>query len=147
MTIIVTGIKATQKNIDKLTNTLMKEMTPVLLGGGQFIRGEAIKSITQGSKSGRKYKKYNPTRTHIASAPGEAPASDTGNLVSNIMVERESENIVNVVSKAFYSMFLEFGTSKILPRPFMFPASEKAFPKIVEVVTKKVNETVRNFRK
>ena len=147
VSIKVKGLEEATKALKSLEKDLEQPFREVIAGGAQLIRGEAIKSIQTGPKTGRIYEKYNPRRTHRASAPGQAPASDTGNLVSNIMVERESENIVNVVSKAFYSMFLEFGTSKILPRPFMFPASEKAFPKIVEVVTKKVNETVRNFRK
>ena len=75
----------------KSLNTLGKDMLPefreVIMGGAQQIRGEAIQSIQTGSKSGIVYQKYNPKREHRASAPGESPASDTGNLVSKIKVQ------------------------------------------------------------
>mgnify|MGYP003109200243 FL=1 len=121
------------KNLKKVLNqlkTLNKQLEPdfqeVVKGGAQLIRGEAIKSIQSGSKSGIVYEKYNPRRTHRASAPGEAPASDTGNLVSKIIVKQKSKDVVFVESNANYSAFLEFGTSKMLPRPFLFPAFEKS---------------------
>ena len=121
-TIKIKGLEPTLKNLRLLQNGLDKELTNVLRGGGQLIRGEAIRSIQTGPKSGRTYEKYNPRRTHKASAPGQAPASDTGNLVSQIMSVADGKNTL-VESRAEYSKFLEFGTSKMLPRPFLFPAS------------------------
>ena len=75
----------------KLDKDLEEPFREVVKGGGQLIRGEAVKSIQTGMKSGRIYEKYNPRRTHRASAPGEAPASDTGNLVRNIRVEQKTK--------------------------------------------------------
>ena len=69
---------------------------------------------------------YNPRREHRASAPGEAPASDTGNLVSKIIVNQISQDITSVESNANYSAYLEYGTSKMEARPFMLPAFEKS---------------------
>ena len=40
--------------------------------------------IQRGPNSGRIYEKYRPRRTHQASAPGQAPATDTGNLIGSI---------------------------------------------------------------
>ena len=79
-------------------------------------------------------KRYNPRRTHQASAPGQAPASDTGNLVSQIIVRPKNPDEVAVESNALYSSFLEFGTSKMLARPFLFPATERSRPKIVQAI-------------
>ena len=147
-------IKFSVKNIKKVLsqlNKLEKDMEipfqEIVKGGGQFIRGEAIKSIQSGAKSGIVYEKYNPRRSHRASAPGEAPASDTGNLVSKIMVKQKTKNITNVVSNANYSAFLEYGTSKMQPRPFMLPAFEKSKKPITEAtfkrVVKKIEEIVK----
>jgi HK97 gp10 family phage protein len=127
-------------------NGLDKELTNVLRGGGQLIRGEAIRSIQSGPKSGRTYEKYNPRRTHKASAPGQAPASDTGNLVSQIMSVSDGKDTL-VESRAEYSKFLEFGTSKMLPRPFLFPASEKSTKKIVQVLIQKLNKVAEGLKK
>ena len=145
-TIKIKGLEPTLKNLKLLQNGLDKELTNVLRGGGQLIRGEAIRSIQSGPKSGRTYEKYNPRRTHKASAPGQAPASDTGNLVSQIMSVADGKNTL-VESRAEYSKFLEFGTSKMLPRPFLFPASEKSTKKIVQVLIQKLNKVAEGLKK
>ena len=84
----VKGIKEALKSLKALEKDLQEPFREVIKGGAQLIRGEAIKSIQTGPKSGRTYEKYNPRRTHKASAPGQPPASDTGNLVRNIMVRQ-----------------------------------------------------------
>ena len=145
-TIKIKGLEPTLKNLRLLQNGLDKELTNVLRGGGQLIRGEAIRSIQTGPKSGRTYEKYNPRRTHKASAPGQAPSSDTGNLVSQIMSVADGKNTL-VESRAEYSKFLEFGTSKMLPRPFLFPASEKSTKKIVQVLIQKLNKVAEGLKK
>ena len=145
-TIKIKGLEPTLKNLRLLQNGLDKELTNVLRGGGQLIRGEAIRSIQTGPKSGRTYEKYNPRRTHKASAPGQEPASDTGNLVSQIMSVADGKNTL-VESRAEYSKFLEFGTSKMLPRPFLFPASEKSTKKIVQVLIQKLNKVAESLKK
>ena len=147
-------IKFSVKNIKKVLsqlNKLEKDMEipfqEIVKGGGQFIRGEAIKSIQAGAKSGIVYEKYNPRRSHRASAPGQAPASDTGNLVSKIIVKQKSKNITNVESNADYSAFLEYGTSKMEPRPFMFPAFEKSKKPIINAVLNRVKQKIMEYTK
>jgi len=147
-------IKFSVKNIKKVLsqlNKLEKDMEipfqEIVKGGGQFIRGEAIKSIQSGAKSGIVYEKYNPRRSHRASAPGQAPASDTGNLVSKIIVKQKSKNITNVESNADYSAFLEYGTSKMEPRPFMLPAFEKSKKPIINAVLKRVKNKIEEYTK
>ena len=147
-------IKFSVKNIKKVLsqlNKLEKDMEipfqEIVKGGGQFIRGEAIKSIQAGAKSGIVYEKYNPRRSHRASAPGQAPASDTGNLVSKIIVKQKTKNIVNVESNADYSAFLEYGTSKMEPRPFMFPAFEKSKKPIINAVLNRVKQKIMEYTK
>lgn len=147
-------IKFSVKNIKKVLsqlNKLEKDMEipfqEIVKGGGQFIRGEAIKSIQAGAKSGIVYEKYNPRRSHRASAPGQAPASDTGNLVSKIIVRQKTKNITNVESNADYSAFLEYGTSKMEPRPFMLPAFEKSKKPIINAVFKRVKNKIEEYTK
>ena len=63
------------------------------------------------------------------------------------MVKQKTKNITNVVSNANYSAFLEYGTSKMQPRPFMLPAFEKSKKPITEAtfkrVVKKIEEIVK----
>ena len=98
-----------------------------------LVRNTAVQSINQGAKSGVTYEKYKPRRTHRASAAGEQPATDTGFLVNNITIVRDIADTglsANVESRADYSSFLEFGTSKMAARPCMQPALEENRPKI-----------------
>ena len=143
----VKGLKKAQDALKNLEKDLEQPFREVILGGAQLIRGEAIKSIQTGPKSGRIYEKYNPRRTHQASAPGQAPASDTGNLVSQIIVRPKNPDEVAVESNALYSIFLEFGTSKMLARPFLFPATERSRPKIVKAVFNRVVKEIQRLVK
>ena len=59
MTFKFNGVEEATKALEKVKEDLEKDMKEVLLGGGQLIRGEAVRSIQQGSKSGKTYKRYN----------------------------------------------------------------------------------------
>jgi HK97 gp10 family phage protein len=87
--------------------------------------------------SGRVYQKYNQRRVHQASIAGAPPATDTGFLRSNITMnvkKRSNGSMVGqIVSAAPYSQALEFGTTTMMPRPFMSPALEKNRRKIVKM--------------
>ena len=72
--------------------------------------------------------KQNLSLTHRASAPGEAPATDTGGLVSSIYFEQKTKLSTEIGSRLPYAYWLEFGTKKIKPRPSWRPAVEKNTP-------------------
>jgi hypothetical protein len=79
-------------------------------------------------KSGREYPRPGG-RTHQASAPGEAPAIDYGNLVNSIQVDFENGGLTGVVfTSRDYAAGLEFGTAHVAPRPFMEPAAAAEWP-------------------
>ena len=143
----VKNLKKVLSQLDKLEKDMEVPFQEIVKGGGQLIRTEAIKSIQTGAKSGVMYQKYNPRREHRSSAPGQSPASDTGNLVSKIIVKQKSLNVVHVESNADYSAFLEFGTSKMQPRPFMFPAFEKSTKPILNAVFRRVVKKIEEFTK
>ena len=143
----VSNIKKALKQLKTLQKDLEPDFQEIVKGGAQLIRGEAIKSIQSGAKSGIVYEKYNPRRTHRASAPGEAPASDTGNLVSKIIVRQDGKDKTNVESNADYSAFLEYGTSKMEPRPFMLPAFEKSKKPIINAVFNRVKRKIEELVK
>ena len=143
----VKNLKKVMSQLGRLNKDLEQPFQEVVKGGGQLIRAEAVKSIQSGAKSGIVYEKYNPRRSHRASAPGQAPASDTGNLVSKIIVKQKTKNVVNVESNADYSAFLEYGTSKMDPRPFMLPAFEKSKKPIINAVFKRVKNKIEEYTK
>lgn len=77
------------------------------------------------SKSGRIYKRGKSGKTHQASAPGEAPAIDTGALVNSLATEKVSEAVYMVSAGTEYAQALEFGSKRMAARPFLGPAVEK----------------------
>lgn len=97
------------------------------------LRNNAIEAIQSGQKSGRIYKRG--AITHQASAPGEAPASDTGALVRSIRVDHQpGTGRASVVVAADYAGYLEFGTRKMAPRPFIRPSIAKLKAEAPEVL-------------
>ena len=143
----VTNLKKVLSQLENLDKQLEPDFQEIVKGGAQLIRGEAIKSIQTGAKSGIMYQKYNPRREHRASAPGQSPASDTGNLVSKIIVRQKSQDVTSVESNANYSAFLEYGTSKMQPRPFMLPAFEKSKKPIINAVINRVKQKIMEYTK
>lgn len=65
---------------------------------------------------------------HHPSLPGNPPAPDTGNLRASIHYTQGEENgkpIGIVGTDVEYGKHLEFGTSQMLPRPWLKPGIEK----------------------
>jgi len=58
-----------------------------------------------------------------ASSPGEPPRQRTGMLRDSIDIQHIERFMVEWGSNLDYSFYLERGTSKMLPRPHMLPAS------------------------
>jgi hypothetical protein len=89
---------------------------------GQFTkRGERA-----GLKRRGKTRQEIASRFHRASAPGQAPASDTGRLKRDIKVQRTGRGIYRIVFGAPYAGILEFK----MDRPFALPAIEAAAKKV-----------------
>lgn len=130
------GVKANIKSLNpngfkNVLKSYEKQFKVILNTSGNMVRNTAVQSILSGGGGGKTYEKYNPRRTHTASAEGQPPKSDTGFLASNIVVNLDKRNLaVDVESKADYSIHLEFGTQNMKARPFMFPALEENKPKI-----------------
>jgi HK97 gp10 family phage protein len=146
MNITLTGDKQLLKNLAAFGKAADKYVADVVNGTSLNIQQYAIKSIQRGTKSGIVYEKTSPRRTHQASAPGEAPASDTGALWKNITAEIDGKQAA-ITSNAEYSAALEFGTERIRPRPFMVPAMEKARPKFEKDLQKIVDAAGKGLLK
>lgn len=122
------GIRISERFGSKAT----KKINRALFLSCNEVINEAVKSIVSGNKSGTTYQKYQPRREHISSAAGEAPASDTGFLVSQITQE-VSNKVGKVISSAPYSAALEFGTTTMAARPFLQPSLRKSQNKIRKI--------------
>lgn len=89
------------------------------------LRGEQIlkNDLLSRPGSGRIYKRGNG-KTHQASAPGETPAPDSGDLrrktQADTQVRRDGNDLVGrVVENTEYASALERGTERMAPRPHL----------------------------
>lgn len=98
---------------------------------------EAKTLINTPGRSGRVY------GSHQASAAGEPPAADTGVLAGSIQSRLTGPLSAEVTVGAEYGHWLEFGTTRIEPRPFMVPAAETVKPEFVAAMQAAVREATR----
>jgi hypothetical protein len=87
------------------------------------VQADSVKSIQRGSKTGRTYKRGNIT--HRASAPGEAPATDSEILVGSIDTVKLTRLSYKTGTLLDYGRWLEYGTQKIAERPWLRPAVQR----------------------
>ena len=71
---------------------------------------------------------------HRASAPGEAPAIDTGNLLNSGYHKMTGPTEGEVGFGAEYAVYLEMGSVRMAPRPFLGPAVERVWPEFVKAM-------------
>jgi hypothetical protein len=120
--------------------------------GANEIRTNIILSM-QEPKSGhiynvrkRKYNKKTKTvktfksmKAHQASAPGQAPAVDTGRLIASIMpVTKQETGHATIAVMCNYAEALDKGTTRMRARPFSEPAINKSRPVIVAWIKNKI---------
>ena len=127
----ISNLKAFNKKLNKRLQD--NKVIEYVTRGTGMVMNTAKESITKGG-TGKTYEKYNPRRTHTASAAGQPPASDEGILVNditmNVRTKTDGSVIGQIISAAPYSKALEFGTVNIQARPFMQPALQKNKRKI-----------------
>jgi len=129
----VEGVSETVNNIRLFRENLGKEVAEAVLKSALAVRDDAVRSIQTKTGGGRTYRLYKPNRTHQASAPNNAPNTDTGRLVSSIKWEVQKDAVI-VGSGLKYARYLEFGTRNVQPRPWLIPAFEKNRNKIRDLI-------------
>lgn len=77
------------------------------------------------AKTGRFYKLSKPASgTYRASAPGQAPGIKSGRLFRSLKESFPTPLTGELLVDTPYARFLEYGTSRMAPRPFVRPAIE-----------------------
>lgn len=75
-------------------------------------------------------------KPHQASAPGEAPAIDTGELAQSINIKVSDDGGTGEVgTDKKHGLYMEYGTSRVAARPWLKPAFESSLDKIKEIFT------------
>lgn len=123
-------ITLTDNRIPELLNKLPNVVDNIVYKTALEVEKDAKASMS-GGKSGRVYLRKG--RSHQASAPGQAPAIDTGNLVNSIQAKRTGMGSAEVSANAEYAAALEFGSIKrnLAMRPFFKPAAERAMKNFI----------------
>jgi hypothetical protein len=125
--ILMGGIKIVSNRLPNVKAATVREVGKEVRKTTLLVEGGAKTRIMTGPKTGRVYKVSKTGKSHQASAPGEAPATDTGNLVNSIQSEFEGKlkGVVNVAAE--YAEVLEFGSAdgKLARRPYLTPAAEE----------------------
>ena len=81
---------------------------------------------------------------HVPSAPFDPPNNDTGELADSIVVgdliETPGQIQTSVIVGAEHGLYLELGTSRMLPRPFLQPATERQRIPLFEALVARVRQ-------
>ena len=81
---------------------------------------------------GKTQQRSDPTRTVVASIPGEPPNTDLGNLIGSIDWKPAGHLLYHIHDGMPYGIELEIGTSQIKARPYIRPVFADWKKKIVK---------------
>lgn len=141
------GVSKLEQQLMRISNAATKKVSEEVARGALALQNEMRRMVQKGPSTGRVYQRGSVT--HQASAPGEAPASDSGNLASHINHVFQNRFSADVgVFGVPYAHRLEFGgTDKlgryIAPRPYLRPSLKKTGPATVARLSVAVKEALR----
>lgn len=125
VSIRLSGADKFRAALSAMSDDVKAEVGKEVMATALEMRTDIVRSVQRGPASGRVYQKYNPRRSHRASAPGQAPMSDTGRLANSITFDKQGPLTATVGSHLAYAVHLEYGTIKMAARPFFRPAVER----------------------
>ena len=128
-------------NGDDVFRRARQGATVGVIAATALVEEESVRRIVEDPKTGIIYQRGD--RVHQASAPGEAPASDTGRLIASRNVEIEDEAPVGRVSyNTEYARALEMGNEKIAPRPYLRVSLESKSDEVGGTINQFIRDAV-----
>lgn len=141
-------VEIVDKGVQNALNKLSRSHKPAILNAletsAMLIRNRAIQNINSGGRSGRTYKR-GKKGFHVASAPGEFPASDSGALVRDISLERFADSVTVGSRKEPHGYYLEFGTSRMAARPWLRRSAEQEEQAINKLLDAMLGDLIRGL--
>ncbi len=126
--------------LDNSVRNIKQQMTRRCYRAANELRNASV-HVLGGSRSGRSYLVPGTGQHYTASAPGEPPAARTGTFMKswkptiqtsgNSFISRIESN-VNVNGHNLGTI-LEYGTSRMAPRPHHEKIQQMALPKIIKI--------------
>lgn len=110
---------------------------------GMHLRNVIIRDITKRSPGSTKAVRYQPKRNVKVSPPGTSPNNDTGELRRSIQWDLLDSDKVVIGSDIWKGMWLEMGTKKMKPRPFIYPNAVKELDNMEDVMFKAIEKRIR----
>lgn len=141
LTLKMSGFDALRRKLDALDAEIVDAVGDALAETALQVE-QRVRAEIRSGKSGRVYEKYNPRRTHKASAAGEAPATDLGGLLGSIYTDINPLR-ATVGSPLAYAYYLEFGTQRISPRPVWMRIAAEEGEKLDDRVKENLSEAFR----
>lgn len=129
------------RKLNALPAAAKQAIDDALLASAAELHQVVVNNVQRNSGSGRRYKRGQ--RTHVASAPGEYPNTDTGALVNSMRFERRGDLHWVWLAGIFYAKLLEFGTSRMAARPFARPSWKKVEPRSQKRVRSAVQTAIK----
>lgn len=115
----------------ELMQKLEKAIGAFVVKGAGHIHGRLKASMAE-PKSGRMY------GDHQASAPGESPAVDSGNLTGSIVQVFPSTLEALIGTPVEYAVYLETGTSRMAQRPLWEKTAADELPTLEKMLDKEI---------
>ena len=127
----ITGDKAFIKAANAYAKKQGIDLEKILSDGAISLENESKASILSHKSKGNIY--LRGSTQHQASTAGNPPNSDTGTLVKNITIEKIKGGFdIGSRKGAPWGAWLEFGTNKISPRPWLQPAYDKVTKELMQ---------------
>lgn len=142
VTVEVRGLRELETKFRRVPRVTEEAAMDGLAACGLVIQSKAKELVQKGPKTGLIYKRRGVM--HQASAPGEAPATDQGDLVSSIQMDVEKHNEEVIVSAGTaYARMLEFGTLYVAARSFMQRAVDELRSRLSAIFTQAAQARMR----
>lgn len=149
MSVQVTGEAELKRKMAMLGDQMAQAADEGVFVTAQEIRTYAIRSI-QDQSPGQvvtRSRQGGGVYPHVAASEGQAPNTDTGKLVSSIAAERVGEAEYEIGTNLDYGEFLEMGTVKMRPRPWLVPALNANSDNLLKNIEKTVDIRIKKLAK
>lgn len=133
--------------IDNITRDTRRGIRQAYFHIGKTLKSYASKKIIDGPKSGKTYVIYKAKKKvrHIASAPGEFPANESGKLRRSLNFKVRGWQELEFGAATEYARALELGSSKrnLEARPYLLPSIKDNEGKAVTIFYTEIDKALK----
>lgn len=171
MRVRITGISQTAANLRAVRANIARGLQGAIHATALSVQATAQRKIQRGGRTGITYYRipgdkymtiradsqdgppvafvggagsHNLSAVHQASAPGEPPKTDTGGLASSIAIVLGT-NEARVGTGLTYGKYLEFGTTRMEPRPWLHPSLLENTETLRRLVSRLAEDAVKDL--